>query len=111
MGNKVKKRFDRCTVSTFVFCTVPRPVEGLLEVKRVLKKDGTAFFLEHVQSENWFMGKLMDILNPVVHAVTSMNINRKTVENIRMAGLGVVSEINRGGSKIMKRIMAKKASC
>ena len=104
------EHFD-CTVSTFVFCTVPHPVEGLREVKRVLKKDGTAFFLEHVRSENWFMGTLMDIFNPVVHAVTSTNINRRTVENIRMSGMEIVSEVNMGGSKIMKRIRAKKSLC
>jgi ubiquinone/menaquinone biosynthesis C-methylase UbiE len=99
------EHFD-CTVSTFVFCTVPHPGEGLREVKRVLKKDGAAFFLEHVRSDNRFMGNMMDILNPVVHAVTSTNINRRTVENIRMAGLEIVSEANMGGSKIMKMVKA-----
>lgn len=53
---------------------------------------------------------MMDILNPVVHAFTSTNINRRTVENIRMAGLEIVSEINMGGSKIMKMIKAVRVS-
>lgn len=53
---------------------------------------------------------MMDILNPVVQAFTSTNINRRTVENIRMAGLEIVSEINMGGSKIMKMIKAVRVS-
>ena len=48
--------FD-CVVSTFVFCSVPRPIKGLSEIKRVLKSDGRAVFLEHVRSENEFLGK------------------------------------------------------
>ncbi|MCX5843913.1 MAG: hypothetical protein NT022_09195 [Deltaproteobacteria bacterium] len=64
-----------------------------------------------MRSENRFMGKLMGTFNPVVDAVTLTNINRRTMENIRTAGLWIVSETNMGGSKSMKRIMAKKSSC
>jgi len=42
-----------------------------------------------MRSENLFMGKLMDTFNPVVDAVTLTNINRRTVENIRMAILEI----------------------
>jgi ubiquinone/menaquinone biosynthesis C-methylase UbiE len=48
-------------VSTFVFCSVPDPVRGLQEVRRVLMKQGTALFLEHVRSENPILGNMMDI--------------------------------------------------
>jgi len=101
-------RYFDYVIATFVFCSVPDPVNGLREVRRVLKDGGTALFLEHVRSENWFLGKIMDILNPIVRSLIGPNINRRTVENIRMAGLEIVSEENMGGAKIMKRIMAKK---
>lgn len=35
-------------VFTLIFCTVPDVARGLAEVRRVLKKDGKIFFIEHV---------------------------------------------------------------
>jgi ubiquinone/menaquinone biosynthesis C-methylase UbiE len=99
-------RYFDTIVSTFVFCSVPDPIQGLREVKRVLKDDGVALFLEHVRSENWFLGKMMDIFNPMVRSLIGSNINRSTVENIRKAGLNIISVENMGRSKIMKRIKA-----
>jgi len=99
-------RYFDYIVSTFVFCSVPDPIQGLREVKRVLKDDGVAIFLEHVRSENWFLGKMMDIFNPMVRSLIGPNINRSTVENIRKAGLNIISVENMGRSKIMKRIKA-----
>jgi SAM-dependent methyltransferase len=37
-------------VSTLVLCTVPDPAAVLAEVRRVLRPDGTFFFLEHVRA-------------------------------------------------------------
>ncbi len=99
-------RYFDTIVSTFVFCSVPDPIQGLREVKRVLKDDGVALFLEHVRSEHWFLGKMMDIFNPMVRSLIGPNINRRTVENIRQAGLNIISVENMGRSKIMKRIKA-----
>ena len=99
-------RYFDTIVSTFVFCSVPDPIQGLREVKRVLKDDGVALFLEHIRSENWFLGKMMDIFNPMVRSLIGPNINRRTVENIRQAGLNIISVENMGRSKIMKRIKA-----
>jgi ubiquinone/menaquinone biosynthesis C-methylase UbiE len=104
---------DRCfdyVVATFVFCSVSDPIKGLREVRRVLKDDGTALFLEHVRSENWLLGTIMDFFNPVVRSLIGPNINRRTVENIRMAGFEIVSEKNMGGTKIMKMIKVKNTS-
>jgi ubiquinone/menaquinone biosynthesis C-methylase UbiE len=92
-------------VSTFVFCSVPDPVAGLREVRRVLKKDGTALFLEHVRSEHAVLGALMDLLNPLTRRMIGPNINRRTVENIRAAGLDILS-LETLGPEIIKRIRA-----
>ena len=99
-------RYFDYIVSTFVFCSVPDPIQGLREVKRVLKDDGVALFLEHVRSENRVVGIMMDIFNPIVRSLIGPNINRSTVENIRKAGLNIISVENMGRSKIMKRIKA-----
>jgi len=83
--------FD-AAISTYVFCSVENPMNGLKEIKRVLRTDGTAVFLEHMRSENEFLGKVMDLLNHLVVNAFGPNINRHTVENIRKAGFEVLEE-------------------
>jgi ubiquinone/menaquinone biosynthesis C-methylase UbiE len=95
-------------VATFVFCSVPDPVKGLKELARVVNGDGLILLIEHVRSENRFLGKLMDWLNPVVRVVMGPNINRRTVENVEKAGLEVIS-VERRGPEIVKKIQARPA--
>ena len=40
--------FD-AALATFVFCSVPDPVKGLREVKRVVKNGGKIYLMEHVR--------------------------------------------------------------
>lgn len=95
-------------VATFVFCSVPDPVKGLTELRRVIKDDGLVLLIEHVRSENRFLGKIMDWLNPLVRALMGPNINRRTVENVKKAGLKVIS-VERRGPEIVKKICARPA--
>jgi len=83
--------FD-AAISTYVFCSVENPLKGLTEIRRVLKSEGIGVFLEHMRSENEFLGKAMDLLNPLVVNAFGPNINRHTVENIRKAGFEVLEE-------------------
>lgn len=43
-------------VATFVFCSVPDPVLGLRQLKRVVKPRGPILLLEHVRSANALLG-------------------------------------------------------
>jgi ubiquinone/menaquinone biosynthesis C-methylase UbiE len=83
--------FD-AVVSTCVFCSVPDPVQGLKEARRVLKKDGIALFLEHMRPEGGRLGKVFDTINPLTVKLIGVNINRMTVENIKIAGFEVIKE-------------------
>jgi len=76
-------------VATFVFCSVPDPIRGLKEVKRVCKPGGKVLLLEHVLSANRILASLMNLVNPLVVRTMGPNINRKTVENVSASGLKV----------------------
>jgi len=72
--------------STFLFCSVPDPIMGLRELRRVCKPTGKLLLLEHVRPGNHLLRSLFNLLNPIVVRITGANINRRTVENIRRAG-------------------------
>jgi hypothetical protein len=73
----------------------------------VLKKDGRIIMLEHMRSQNEFVGKIMDWFNWISLYTWGANINRKTIKNIEKAGLELV-EINNLMSDIVKEIELKK---
>jgi len=77
--------FD-AAAATFVFCSVPDPVQGLREVRRVVRQGGDLHLLEHVRSRNPIAGRLMDWTNPLWVRVSGANINRDTVDNVQRAG-------------------------
>jgi ubiquinone/menaquinone biosynthesis C-methylase UbiE len=76
-------------IATFVFCSVPDPVAGLRELRRVLRPDGQLLLLEHVRAEQPLVGALMYLLNPVATRMMGANINRRTVDNLGAAGFQV----------------------
>jgi len=92
-------------IATCVFCSVPDPVQGLKEVRRVCKPGGKIILLEHVRSENPVLGWFMDLINPIAVHMIGSNINRQTVENVKLADLHVCS-IEEYSGKIIKLIVA-----
>lgn len=81
--------FD-CVLTSCVFCSVPIPVQGLKEIRRVCKPDGKIVMLEHVRSDGKIVGPLMDALNPIPLYLYGANINRDTVGNLRKAGFSAI---------------------
>jgi ubiquinone/menaquinone biosynthesis C-methylase UbiE len=92
--------------ATFVFCSVPDPVQGLRELRRVCKPDGRLLLLEHVRPTNELLGILFDVLNPIVVRMMGANINRRTVDNIKEAGWQIQTEQNLS-SDIVRLIEAR----
>lgn len=72
--------------ATFVFCSVPDPVAGLRELRRVCKPYGILLLLEHMRPENPFKGMIFDAVNPLVVRMMGANINRRTIANVHRAG-------------------------
>lgn len=100
------RSFDT-VVATFVFCSVPDANRGLRELSRVVKADGRILLLEHVRIDCPVLGRLMDLLNPLVVPLMGANINRRTVENVRRAGLEIQSIEHLGPMRMFKLIVAR----
>ena len=81
-------------VSACVFCSVPDPLIGLQELRRVCKPSGRILMLEHMRSESKGIGIVMDMLNPLTVRLWGANINRKTIKTIENSGLKI--ETNKG---------------
>jgi ubiquinone/menaquinone biosynthesis C-methylase UbiE len=73
-------------ITSCVFCSVPDPIKGLKEMRRVCKKNGKIVMLEHMRSQNKVVGKFMDVINFIPLGICGANINRKTMENLKKAG-------------------------
>ena len=72
--------FTSCT-----FCSVPKPVDGLRALKRVLKPNGELFMFEHTGSRFFPFKPMMDLMTLLTRRF-GPDMNRTTVENVLAAG-------------------------
>jgi ubiquinone/menaquinone biosynthesis C-methylase UbiE len=93
-------------IATCVFCSVPDPLLGLRELRRVLVPGGQLLLLEHVLSHRPLLGPIMGTVNPLVVRMMGANINRETVENVRHAGFTDL-QVEDLWLDIVKRIAAR----
>ena len=71
------------TVCTF--CSVPKPIVGLRELRRVLKPGGQILMFEHMRSRVAQFGVLLDLMTPLTRRL-GPDLNRDTVGNVQKAG-------------------------
>lgn len=80
--------------ATLVFCSIPDPVSGIMEVERVCKPGGKVVLLEHDFSANSILGWLMNLANPLAVRMTGANFNRRPVDNVTKSGLTIEQVTN-----------------
>ncbi|MFH1381405.1 MAG: methyltransferase domain-containing protein [Chloroflexota bacterium] len=96
-------------IGSFLFCSVPHPLLGLQEVKRVCKPAGKIILLEHGLSENRMLAGFMNLADPVIAWVTGAeHINRKIEEGVAQSGLRLenITKLDRTG--VFRLIEARK---
>ena len=94
-------------VATCVFCSVPDPVKGLKEIGRLVRPDGHILLLEHIRIDKPVIGRIMDLLSPIVVRINGASINRRTIENVRAAGLKIDHVIDLDKMGMFKIILAR----
>ena len=77
-------------VFTLVFCSVPNPINGLAEIRRVLKPNGKIIFMEHVLPEHKGLKKIFHKLTPTWKKLAhGCHLNRETLKDISNSGFTI----------------------
>lgn len=77
-----------------IFCTVENPVQGLEELRRVLKPDGKLFMFEHVISKNPVYALSLKWFSLFTTMLSGTHLDRDTVANLGKAGFKIESNRN-----------------
>jgi SAM-dependent methyltransferase len=97
-------------VSSLVFCSVPDPMRGLSEARRVLHPDGRLRMMEHVRATGALGGRVQDLLQPAwTRIMGGCHPNRRTEENVEAAGFQIERETRRARGS-MRRFSARIAN-
>jgi len=97
-------------VSSLVFCSVPDPARGFVEVKRVLRPDGQLRMLEHVRSRRRWKAAFQDRVQPIWTRLSGgCRPNRETERLVNAAGFAI-DAADRLEKADLRRFSARPAS-
>ena len=97
--NSFDQVFTSCT-----FCSVPRPIDGLRALRRVLKPGGELFMFEHTGSSYYPFKGMMNLMT-ILTSKIGPDMNRTTVANVEEAGFQL-REVNNLFLDVVKIIKA-----
>lgn len=75
--------FDQ-VIASFVISVVPDPIRVISEMKRVCKNNCNLILINHFQSNNKFMAKIEDLVNPICRKIgwrTDVDLDNLIVES------------------------------
>ena len=102
-----KDRVFDTVVSGLVFCSVPDPMKGLAEVRRVLAPHGALRMMEHVRSRRPLKARMQDLVQPAWTWIAGgCHPNRDTERNVEDAGFRIEDD-GRRARKDMRRFQAR----
>ncbi len=97
-------------LATFVFCSVPDPVQGLREALRVTRPGGQLLLLEHMLARPEPLARIMTRLDPPFHWLSGVHIARRTVDNVEAAGWSIDSVTPLSPGSIFRHIVAHRVA-
>ncbi len=100
-------RFDT-VVCTLAACTFRRPDRVFAEMRRVLRPDGVALLVEHVQAEGFVGRTLLSGITPLTVRFLGCHPDRHTAQTLALAGF-VLSRVERAVGGVLLGIVAAPA--
>ncbi len=97
-------------VFTLLFCSVPQPMSGLEEIRRVLKPGGRIIFLEHVLGCSAVTKGFQHAVTPLWRKMAgNCHLDRPTADYIKSAGFTLERYRQEGGCVLIGGIAQIKA--